>query len=80
MKKTLIEIAGWYGAVAILIAYTLVSLEIVSSSSWIFHTLNLTGALGVMTVALYKKVYQSVVLNVVWAAVAVIALAGLILY
>ena len=78
MKKILIEIAGWYGATAILIAYTLVSFNITTSDTLLFQLLNLTGALGIIAIAIYKKVYQSVVLNIVWVGVAVIAIAGII--
>lgn len=73
-KQLLAEIAGWYGAVAILTGYTLVSFEIISSDTLLFQLLNLTGALGIIAIAAYKRVAQSIVLNIVWSAVAIIAI------
>lgn len=68
------EIAGWYGMLAILGAYSLVSFNLVQSDSLAFQLLNLTGALGLIVVAASKGVTQSVILNVFWAIVAIIAL------
>lgn len=78
-KQLFAEIAGWYGAVAILSAYILVSFTVISGDGVIFQLLNLTGALGIIAIAVHKKVKQSVVLNVFWAAVAIIALVRIIL-
>lgn len=73
-KQLSAEIAGWYGALAILTGYTLVSFEIISSDTLLFQLLNLTGALGIIAIAAYKKVAQSIVLNIVWSVVAIIAI------
>jgi len=78
-KQLFAEIAGWYGAVAILSAYILVSFTVISGDGVIFQLLNLTGAIGIIAIAVHKKVKQSVVLNVFWAAVAIIALVRIIL-
>lgn len=72
------EIAGWYGALAILAAYTLVSFSVISGNGILFQVLNLTGALGILTISLYKKVKQSIVLNIFWGTVAIIAIVGII--
>lgn len=73
-KHLIAEIAGWYGAVAILTAYTLASLSVVDAHSLVFQFLNLTGASGVIAIAAYKKVFQSIVLNTVWAIVAIVSI------
>ena len=74
-KKNLkAEIAGWYGAVAILLAYILVSFELIAANGAVFQLLNLTGAIGIIIIAAYKNVKQSVVLNIFWAGVAIVAL------
>ena len=77
-KQVLAEIAGWYGTLAILSAYTLVSLKVIGSDTLIFQLLNLTGALGIIAIAAYKKVAQSIVLNIVWSAVAIIAIISIL--
>lgn len=78
-KQFAAEIAGWYGAIAILAGYALVTFDIVKGDSLVFQLLNLTGALGVLIIALYKKVGQSVILNVFWAAIAAIAIINILL-
>ena len=73
-KQLFAEIAGWYGVVAILAAYTLVSFNLIPGNGLLFQILNLTGALGIIAIASYKKVKQSIVLNTVWASVAIVAI------
>jgi len=73
-KQLLAETAGWYGTVAILSAYILVSFNVISGNSVPFQLLNLTGALGIIAIASYKKVTQSIVLNIFWGIVAVVAI------
>ncbi|MCK9360828.1 hypothetical protein M0Q28_01195 [Patescibacteria group bacterium] len=76
-KNLLIEIAGWYGALAILAAYFLGSFGVLAPTGLAYQLLNLTGAVGIIVVAAYKKVYQSVALNVVWGIIAVVAIVQL---
>lgn len=59
---------------AILGAYALVSFQLVQSDSLAFQLLNLTGAVGLIVVAASKGVTQSVILNIFWGVVAIIAL------
>lgn len=73
------EIVGWYGTVAIISAYALVSFNIISADSVLYQLLNLTGAIGIIVISLIKKVRQSVVLNAFWLAIAVIALTRILL-
>lgn len=73
-KRKIAEVLGWYGATAIVAAYALVSFKLLSADGWLFQLLNLTGALGILTISLVKKVRQSVVLNLFWASIAVVAL------
>lgn len=74
----LTEACGWYGMLVILTAYTLVSFEVVDSSGASFQLLNLTGAVGLIIVAASKGVLQSVILNIFWCVVAVVALLKLV--
>ena len=75
--KTFIEICGWYGTVAIVLAYVLVSFGFLPATSLWYQVLNGTGAAGIIVDAFYKKDYQPGVLNVIWLIVAVIAIARL---
>lgn len=78
-KNRIAEIAGWYGALAIITAYGLVSFELISSNSLGYQLLNLTGALGVIVIAVHKGVKQSVVLNIFWSLVAIVAIARILI-
>ncbi len=78
MKKTLLEIFGWYGALAIILAYGLVSFSILSSSSIWYQLLNATGAIGILTISFYRRAFQPAILNTVWAIVAIIAIINII--
>jgi branched-subunit amino acid transport protein AzlD len=77
-KQLTAEILGWYGILAILSAYTLVSFDVIEGSGLTYQVLNLTGALGVIAIAAYKKVKQSIVLNIFWGAVAIVAIVNIL--
>lgn len=47
-KKLLDEIFGWYGTVAIVTAYALVSFGLLSATTLLYLVLNATGALGIV--------------------------------
>ena len=70
---------GWYGAVAILLAFALSSFSLIKPTDLIYQILNLTGALGIVVVSLYKRVYQPAVLNIIWMLIALIVIAKIIL-
>lgn len=76
--KTLIEIIGWYGTVAIVLAYILVSFSILASDNISYQFLNFTGAVGIIIVSVVKRVYQPAVLNIIWAVIALVALLTII--
>jgi hypothetical protein len=40
-----------------------------------YQLLNLTGALGILVISIVKKIRQTIILNIFWGAIAVIALA-----
>ncbi len=76
--KLLIELFGWYGALALVIAYGLVSFSVIAPIDLTYQVLNGTGALGIVLVSLYKKAYQPGVLNIIWASIALMAILGII--
>lgn len=71
----LAEIAGWYGTVAIVLAYALSSFGVVQTRDRSYQLLNLTGALGVAWVCWRNATWQAFWLEAVWAAIAAVALA-----
>lgn len=78
-KKNIIEMVGWYGTVAILLAYALVSFKVIESDYILYQLLNLTGALGIVAVSFAKGVRQPAVLNIVWSLIALAAIINIVL-
>ena len=73
-KKILDEIIGWYGAIAIVSAYALLSFNIIVSESIVYQLLNATGAIGIVYISFKKKAYQPGVLNIIWTIIAIVAI------
>ena len=73
------EIVGWYGAIAILLAYALVSFKVIKSNSYAYQLLNLTGAIGIVIISIAKKANQPAALNIAWSIIAFIAIIGLLI-
>lgn len=78
MRKHLIEWGGWYGTVAIILAFALSSFSLIKPTDLIYQFLNFTGALGIVLVSLSKKVYQPAVLNIIWTLIALVAVIKII--
>lgn len=70
----LIELMGWVGAIEVLLAYGLISLNKVDSKSLFFQLLNLTGGLLLIVYTLSLKSYASAFVNIVWVLVAIISI------
>jgi hypothetical protein len=78
MKHKAENYFGWYGVLAILLAYLLVSFNVVTAKSLGYQVLNLSGALGIVAEAWSKKDAQPALLNGVWATIAVVAIIRLV--
>jgi hypothetical protein len=76
--KIAIDIVGWIGALGILAAYALVSNGRLRPASHAYQGLNLVGAIGLAINTWYYAAYPSTALNVVWAAIALYAIASLV--
>lgn len=70
----LIELFGWYGTVAIVTAYALVSFSVLQPTDIAYQLLNGTGALGIVLVSFRKRAYQPGMLNIVWTTIAAVAI------
>lgn len=68
------DVAGWLGAVLILLAYFLVSTKKLPPTSKNFQLLNLFGAIGIVINSLYYKAFPSAGLNIVWTLIAIYGL------
>ncbi len=77
MTGLLVELAGWVGAAALLLAYGLVSHGRLSGRSTAFQLLNLTGAAGLLTNGIWHGAWPSAALNGVWLVIGAAALGRL---
>jgi hypothetical protein len=68
---TFVNVLGWTGAVAILMAYWLATSGRAQSSICAFRWINLYGAAGLMAVSVYYNVFPNVFLDGVWAVIGV---------
>lgn len=67
------EYAGWFGTSAVLGAYLALTvgwLEV----GWTYQVLNFVGATGIVCSCYYQKAWQALVLDGVWALIALASL------
>ena len=69
-----VNVLGWVGSVAVVTAYSLISLQKLRSDSKIYQWLNLIGSVGLAVNTAYFRAYPSTVVNVVWLLIACSAL------
>jgi hypothetical protein len=72
--ELLIEIIGWTGSIAVLVAYGLNSYQKLRSDSMMFYLLNFTGGIFLIFYTVYKEAFASAFVNVVWVIIAVVAI------
>jgi len=78
-RKLLVgDVIGWIGAVSLIGAYVLVSLGVVSAQDYLYQILNIIGGGGLLVLGLMRKAYPSVVTNIMWVVVGVVAITRLI--
>jgi hypothetical protein len=71
MELSFTDVLGWIGAVEVLTAYLLVSINKVDGKSTVFQLLNLTGAVFLIINTVAVKAYPSAFVNVVWTGIAI---------
>lgn len=69
-----INIAGWTGAVLVLIAYALLSIKWLHGNSFSYQAMNMTGAVLLVINSYYLRAYPSVGVNAAWVGIALISL------
>ncbi len=79
IRTQIIEIAGWIGAAFILVAYGLLSLDIIAGDSYVYHLSMLIGSAGLAAITYYRRTFQPFVVNALFSVIAVIALIRLIM-
>ena len=76
--RLLIDILGWLGSLELLLAYFLVSHNRLSPTTGSYQWLNLTGSIFLLINTMYYGAFPSTFLNLVWGAIALVALFRLI--
>ena len=74
MYEPIIELAGWLGTAALLLAYGLVSTRRLAGDSVRYQALNLVGGALVLINSFYHGAMPSVAVNVFWVAIGLFAL------
>ncbi|WP_299252292.1 hypothetical protein [uncultured Aquimarina sp.] len=72
------QIIGWIGAIAYVLAYLLLSLEILKSDQELFHSLNTFGAICLVINALPVNDYPTIAVNTVWGLIGVVSIIRII--
>ena len=67
---------GWVGAIALLIAYAMVSHKKLEADSGMSQLLNISGSLLLAANTIFYGSYPSTFVNLIWAGIAVFAIAA----
>ena len=73
LTRWLVEIAGWGGAVLILLAYLLLSAGRMTGQSLTYQAMNVFGAAGLVINGWWHRALPSASLNVLWLIIGVFA-------
>ena len=73
-KHRVADVIGWMGMFAVVTAYLLVSIEVLDGQSTVYQLMNLTGALALIWISWLRGVFQGVLINVFWVAIAIVGL------
>ena len=79
-QKTFGEVFGWYGTIAIIGAYALISFNVTDANNLMYQLLNITGAAGIVFISMQKKTYQPAVLNRIWFVIAAAAILRIVFF
>jgi hypothetical protein len=69
-----VEVAGWVGALLILLGYLLISAGKLTGQSPAYQAMNIVGAAGFVINGWWHGAIPSTALNVVWMGIGVVAL------
>ncbi|MFA6428245.1 MAG: hypothetical protein WCW02_01750 [Candidatus Buchananbacteria bacterium] len=74
MFKKMTEFSEWLGIIAIILAYFLLSFNLILAHSLLYLGLNLVGSAVIVISSFSKKDYQPGVLNIFWLLITIITL------
>lgn len=65
------EFIGWVGVVLFIVAYLLLSLEVLSANKPVYHWMNFAGAICLIINAVNINDYPNIVVNTIWGLIAI---------
>ncbi len=68
------QFIGWLGAVLFIVAYLLLSLQLISAKRNLYHVLNVLGAVCLVINAWSLRDNPNIVVNAVWGLIALLAI------
>jgi hypothetical protein len=71
--KLLVDLIGWIGAGALLLAYAMVSFKRLRADSGRYQLLNALGSCCLIVNTTYYRAYPSAFVNVIWILIAILA-------
>lgn len=74
MSLWMIHAIGWIGAILVLYAYIMVSLNKVKGDAFQFQAANIFGAICLIINTYHLRAYPSTVVNIIWVIVALFSL------
>lgn len=74
----IVSIVGWTGAILVLLAYALVTLNKIKLVGWQYPLLNIAGGAGLVLTAYTSEAWPLVALNGIWIAVGIVGLIAFI--
>ena len=73
-QHMIIDIVGWFGAIAILLAYAAVSRGLTQGTSFKYQLWNAIGSACLLVNAAYYRAFPSSFVNVVWIGIALVTI------
>lgn len=70
----LIDIIGWAGSVAVVLAYALLSMDKLTSRSLLYQWLNIAGSICLIINTAAHYAYPSTFVNIIWLIIAALAI------
>ena len=72
--QLVIDIIGWFGAIAILLAYAAVSRGLTQGTSFKFQLWNAIGSVCLLINSTYYRAFPSSFVNFVWIGIAIVTI------
>ena len=67
------SVIGWFGAIVFVVAYLLLSLQVLSAERVLYHILNAVGGICLVINSVFLDDAPNFFVNLIWAAIALFA-------